>query len=367
MNHVGPYVTNELGQKADLNFINPKETLAEDYSTDDLFRSAIIFFEGNKSKALDSVNGTLKGQYPFENPMQPGDDEVMTMFGVALESDELKGQVESDFKNLYGVDLTPENLEFAYRNTTTIGKGFNGEKDDVARPLFKYSGEFNDDNMHLLAFTLCRAVQCKGMNQPLQSGFNSEFCEDVQTSFDPKQSEVYFKAPDKDPVSFDPDGKNRPAEPTPIVENTVPKPKWYQKAAATLLPFTKWGKNSQKAIDDYNVAEKKHQDSVVQNRKEFKELEDWKGSFSAAAEQKYEESKSKFEAYYNKRHEMSGDNDFTKQKQGVKEIGIGDVKVEGPDMNGIDKPDYTKLRNSINNKDKDLNKTTQTSYVPGNK
>ena len=365
MNHVGPYVTDESGQKADLNFINPKESLAEDYSTDDLFRSAIIFFEGNKSKALDSVNGTLKGLYPFDNLMQPRDDEVMTMFGVALESDELKGQVESDFKNLYGVDLTPENLEFAYRNTTTIGKGFNGEKDDVARPLFKYSGEFNDDNMHLLAFTLCRAVQCKGMNQPLQSGFNSEFCEGVQTSFDPKQSEVYFKAPDKDPVSFDPDGKNRPAEPHQPEENKVPRPKWYHTVFAKVLPFTSWGKNAKKAISDYNVAEEKYQEGLKRFNKETEELENWKGSWSCTAEQKYEENKSKFEAYYERQREISGDNAFTKQN--VKEIGIGDVKVEGPDMNGIDKPDYTKLRNSLKDttKNKEIDPTKKT-YVPGN-
>ena len=112
---------------------------------------------------------------------------------------------------------------------------------------------------------------------------------------------------------------------------------------------------------------KKYQEGVKRFNKETEELENWKGSWSCTAEQKYEESKSKFEAYYDRQREISGDNDFTKQKQGVKEIGIGDVKVEGPDMNGIDKPDYTKLRNSINNKDKDLDKTTQTSYVPGNK
>ena len=52
MNHVGPYVTDESGQKADLNFINPKESLAEDYSTDDLFRSAIIFFSADEEGLL---------------------------------------------------------------------------------------------------------------------------------------------------------------------------------------------------------------------------------------------------------------------------------------------------------------------------
>ncbi len=84
----------------------------------------------------------------------------------------MQKEVEADFKRLYGKDLTVENLEYAYHNTTIIGKGYLGEGDQVARPVFKFNGEFEKRNMHLLAFTLCQAVECKGMGRRLRSLWN---------------------------------------------------------------------------------------------------------------------------------------------------------------------------------------------------
>jgi len=350
MKHVGPYVPGEDGQSADLNFSNPVNVYY-DYNSDDLFRSAISYFEGKTTESYFSVDSKINSQYPLAQQGHPTDKEVLNILSLPFEVENFTKRLESDFKNLYGVELNKENLEFAYRNTVMIGKGFNGEGEDVPRPLFKFNGEVNEDNMHLLAFTLCRAVECKAMNKTLEGGYNREYFEDAEhkfEAFDEKECSVFFQAPGKETVSFEMDGVEKPNEPVEPEPNNEPKPKWYQKVAAAILPFTSAGKRAKEAINRFNNAQKRFDDGQRQYDLDKKKMEEWEKTSSCAAEGRYEKNKEKLEQYYNKWHGRSGENSFTK---GVKQTNLNNVKAKNQDaVNNTNKPNYSKLRE--NNKGK---------------
>ncbi len=367
MNHVGPYYIDKEGKSQQLNFMNDGESHRDvndnlSYNMDDFFRSALSYFEGNDTSAWKSLPGTIGTMI---NSSDPTHDDIFHMINVPFNDKHMQEEVEADFKRLYGKDLTVENLKYAYHNTTIIGKGFLGEGDKVARPVFKFNGEFEEKNMHLLAFTLCQAVECKGMGKTLGSGKNGGFFEEEQNkiqTFNPasdSESFVYFKAPGMDLVSFNPDGAQKAEEPVKPKRPKVPRPKWYQRVAAAVLPFTSAGKRAKDTINNYNNAEREYNEAMSKYNSNKKKWDKWKESGSKDAETVYEKYKEMIDKYYEDRKEKNQKiaSDFNKDRKEVNMNQIGNKKEsENVADKKVDKEKVKTKGTNLNKEKKEVKK-----------